>query len=112
MGSMFWGKINHHVQRQISAIMHWSLDTVLLLQQQANGIACGLYTLPFILYLLENNYTTEVSFEQKQMRNNLLKSFELNQISGFPISSSQKVKKNKNKEISMELLPIDMGLIG
>ena len=46
------------------------------------------------------------------MRNNLLKSFELNQISGFPISSSQKVKKNKNKEISMELLPIDMGLIG
>ena len=108
MDSMFRGKINHHVQRQICSIMHCSMNTikatVLPLQQQTNGIDCGLYALAFIVYLLENNkYPTEVSFDQNQMRNHLLKSFESNQISGFPISSSKKVKRNKKKEMSMEL---------
>ena len=61
--------------------MHCSMDTikatVLPLQQQTNGIDCGLYTLAFIVYLLENNkYPTEASFDQNQMRNHLLKSFE------------------------------------
>ena len=36
-------------------------------------------------------YSTEVSFNQNQMRNHLLKLFELDQISGFPTSSSEKV---------------------
>ena len=88
--------------------MHFSMNTikatVLPLQQQTNGIDCGLYALAFIVYLLENNkYPTEVSFDQNQMRNHLLISFESNQISGFPISSSKKVKRNKKKEMSMEL---------
>ena len=105
---MFREKINHHVQRQICSIMYCSMDTikatVLPLQQQTNGIDCVLYALAFIVYLLENNkYPTEVSFDQNQMRNHLLKSFESNQISGFPISSSKKVKRNKKKEMSMEL---------
>ena len=81
--------------------------TVLPLQQQTNGIDCGLYALAFIVYLLENNkYPTEVSFDQNQMRNHLLKLFESNQVSGFPFSSSKKVKRNqiKKKEMSMELL--------
>ena len=81
MDSMFRGKINHNVQRQICSIMHCSMDTikatVLPLQQQTNGIDCGLYTLAFIVHLLENNkYPTEASFDQNQMRNHLLKSFE------------------------------------
>ena len=46
--------------------MHCSMGTikaaVLQLQQQTNGIDCGLYALAFIVYLLENNkYGTEVS---------------------------------------------------
>ena len=111
MDSMFRGKINHHVQRQICSIMHCSMNTikatVLPLQQQTNGIDCGLYALAFIVYLLENNkYPTEVSFDQNQMRNHLLKLFESNQVSGFPFSSSKTVKRNqiKKKEMSMELL--------
>ena len=77
MDSMFRRKINHHVQRQICSIMHCSMDTikamVLRLQQQTNGIDCGLYVLAFIVYLLENDkYPTEVSFNQNQMRNHLL----------------------------------------
>ena len=57
-----------------------------------------------IVYLLENNkYPTDVSFDQNQMRNHLLKLFESNQISGFPISNSKEVKRNKKKEMSMEL---------
>ena len=108
MDSMFRGKINHHVQRQICSIMHCSMDTikakVLPLQQQANSIDCGLHALAVIVYLLENNkYQTEVLFDQNEMRNHLLKSFESNQIGGFHISSSKKVKKNKKKEISVEL---------
>ena len=56
-----------------------------------------------IVYLLENNkYPTDVSFDQNQMRNHLLKLFESNQISGFPISNSKEVKRNKKKEMSME----------
>ena len=54
-------------------------DTVLLLQHQTNGVYCGFCVLAFIVYSLENNkYPTEVSFDQKQMRNHLLKSFESN----------------------------------
>ena len=57
-----------------------------------------------IVYLLENNkYPTEVSFDQNQMQNYLLKSFESNQISGFPISSSKNVKRIKKKDMLMEL---------
>ena len=100
MDSMFRGKVNHHVQQQICSIMHCSMNTikatVLPLQKQTNGIECGLYALAFIVYLLENNkYPTEVSFNQNQMRNHLLKSFESNQISGFPISSTKKGIKRK-----------------
>ena len=81
MDSMFRGKINHHVQRQICSIMHCSMDTIkataLPLQEQINDIDCGLYALAFIVYLLENNkYSTEVSFDQNQMQNHLLKPFE------------------------------------
>ena len=80
MDSMFSGKINHHLLRQIYSIMHCSMNTieatVLPLQQQTNGIDCGLYALAFIVYLLENSkYPTETSFDQNQMRNHLLKSF-------------------------------------
>ena len=108
MYSMFRGKINHHVQRQVCSIMHCSTDTikaaVLPLQQQTNRVDCGLHPLVFIVYLLENNkYPTEVSFDQNQLRNHLLKSSESDQISGFPISSSKKFKTNKKKEMPMEL---------
>ena len=55
MDSMFRGKINHHVQRKICSIMHCSMETikatVLPLQQQTNGIDCGLYAVVFIVYL-------------------------------------------------------------
>ena len=37
------------------------------------------------------------------MQNHLLKLFESNQISRFSISSSKKIKRNKMKEMSMEL---------
>ena len=78
--------------------------TVLPLQQQTNGIDCGLYAIAFIVYLFENDeYPTEVSFDQIQIQNHVLKSFESNQISGYPISGSKKVKRNKKKEMSMEL---------
>ena len=104
MDSMFRGKINHHVQRQICSIMHCSMDTikatVLPLQQQISRIDCGLYALAFIVYLLENNKgPTEVSLDQNQMQNHPLESFESNQISGFPISSSKKLKRNRKKEM-------------
>ena len=83
--------------------MHCSTDTikaaVLPLQQQTNRVDCGLHPLVFIVYLLENNkYPAEVSFDQNQ-----IKSSESDQISGFPISSSKKFKRNKKKEMSMEL---------
>ena len=78
--------------------------TVLPLQQQTNGIDCGLYAIAFIVYLFENDeYPTEVSFDQIQIQNHVSKSFESNQISGYPISGSKKVKRNKKKEMSMEL---------
>ena len=78
--------------------------TVMPLLQQTDGIDCGLYAIAFIVYLLENNeYPIKVLFNQNQMRNHLLKLFESNQINGFPISNSKKVKRNKEKEVSMEL---------
>ena len=68
---------------------------VLPFKQHTNDIDSGLYTLAFIVYLLENDkYPTEVSFDQSQIQTYLLKWFESNQISGSPISSSKKDKRN------------------
>ena len=68
---------------------------VLPFKQHTNDIDSGLYTLAFIVYLLENDkYPTEVSFDQSQIRTYLLMRFESNQTSGTPISISKKDKRN------------------
>ena len=105
MDSMFKGRMNHHVQRQICAIMHCLLDkitpTALPVQQQTNGVDCVVNALAFVQYLMENKkYPTDVSFDQTQMRNHLLKALKENKLSTFP-SGVNRVKKNKRKEIPL-----------
>ena len=107
MDSMFKGRISYHIQRQICSIMHCPLNRInaiiIPVQQQTNGIDCGIYALAFIQYLLEHKqYPTEVSFDQQQMRNHLLRSLKENKISKFP-ATNKKVKMSKRKEIFLEI---------
>ena len=58
LDSMFRGKINNHIRRQVCAIIHCNLDKIkvaaLPVHQQSNGVDCGVYAIAFVQYLLEN----------------------------------------------------------
>ena len=72
-----------------------------------------MYALVFIVYLLENNkYRTEVSLDQTQMRSHLLKLFESNQRSGFPISSSKKSDSDSTNSDTSEQSRLDKHDVG
>jgi len=63
---MWHGRIKLHIQRQICAIMHCELDQItevaLPVQQQTNGVDCGIYALANIIYLLGQSLFTRGGF--------------------------------------------------
>ena len=58
MDILFNGKVSQQTQRQICAILHCPLDTIkitaLPVQQQSNGVDCGIFAIAFAQYLTEN----------------------------------------------------------
>ena len=107
LDSMFNGRIAQHTQRQICAILHCSFDkinvTVLPVQQQTNGIDCGVYAIAFAHYIVENkDYPAVVAFDQVRLRNHLLKSIKDNEILPFP-TTDRNVIRCKQKEVALEI---------
>lgn len=124
MDSMFHGRVNAKVKKQICEILRCSLDKILIkalpVVQQSNGIDCGIFAIAFIEYLLRTNqYPTEVNFDTRQLRNHLLKCFKDNHISMFPLSEKT-ARRNKAKEFELEIhcscrmvwLPSDANIYG
>ena len=118
MDSMFQGRVNAKVQQQICETL-CSLDKILTkvlpVDQQSNGIDCGIFAIAFSEHL----YPTEVNFDIKHLRNHILKCFKDNIILSCPFSE-KRTRKNHAKELELEIycswqmvwLPSDANIFG
>lgn len=92
MDSLFNGKVADHIKRQICAILNFTGDqlkiNVIPVQQQSNGVDCGVFAIAFANYILINkkNPTNNVFFLESEMRTHLLKNFKSKKMAPFPSS--------------------------
>ncbi|XP_047124564.1 uncharacterized protein LOC100210608 isoform X2 [Hydra vulgaris] len=88
--SLFHGLISIETKRQICSILHCSQKKIVIkvlpVQQQTNGVDCGLYAIAWARQVLETNGIPPSThmFEQNEMRNHLLNCILNNQLDVFP----------------------------
>ncbi|XP_065657884.1 uncharacterized protein LOC136082459 isoform X2 [Hydra vulgaris] len=107
LDSMFKGKIKNYVVRQICAIMQCTKDSlkvrVLPVQQQTNGVDCGLFALAFAQHIACTGSNPHyISFENDEMRNHLFKSVIENHLNEFP-KTGKLTRFCKEKEFNFTL---------
>ncbi len=107
MDSLFRGRITDKVKQQICSLLHSQNDVLkikaLPVQQQTNGVDCGVYAIAFISYLVFNKkYPVEVTFDQKVMRHHLIRALAADRLSQFPIAEKQGKMCNQ-KEFELQL---------
>ena len=106
MDSMFKGAIALQTKRQICAIMHCEEEKirikVLPIQQQSNGVDCGVYAIAYALCIASEQDPSTISFEQVSMRNNILQSLKDNKLLPFK-TNLKPVKRCKQKSIEMDI---------
>ena len=105
MDSLFKGTVRQHVIRQICNLMGCPSKTIKIkvmpVQQQTNGIDCGLFAIAFVQYLLrEKEYPTMVAFQD--LRADLHKCILKKEMESFKNSVSC-VPRCKEKEIVVEI---------
>ena len=108
MDSFFRGRISDKVKQQICSILHSEKNClrikVLPVQQQTNGVDCGIYALAFILYYVQNkNYPLDVTFDQGVMRHHLLRALSANRLEEFPEVINKHGRKCIQKEFELQL---------
>ena len=108
MDSLFRGRLTQHTQKQICSLLCCKESLmkvkVLPVQQQTNGVDCGLFAVAFVQYILmygKNPINT--GFAQSKLRQHVLKSFKDGKLSLFPTSSEATIKFSKGKEVKLEL---------
>ena len=107
MDSLFKGRIANEVKQQICAIMKCKLPAitvkVMSVQQQNNGLDCGLFALAFILCILEGkNDVTSHFYDDVQMRSHLLHVVLENKVRSFPESIIER-KRCKSRVIEIKV---------
>ena len=75
---------------------------IVLVQQQAGAVDCGLFAVAFIQYISEKKNPTIVSFMQSSMKNHTLKCLKNNNLEMFPRSENC-AKKSKEKTIELPI---------
>ena len=108
LDSMFHGNIKKHVIRQICSIVNCSKDIltvhVLPVQQQINGVDCGLFALAFAQYIAcTSSNPSFVAFNSYMMRKHLLQNITENHLSDFP-KTTKSVKFCKEKVFSLHCI--------
>ena len=106
--SLFKGRIADHTKQQICAILHCDLKhvkiKVLPVQQQRNGVDCGVFALAFCFHILsEKANPVGIFFDESNFRHHLLHCLTANLISPFPKSNGQAMKTCKDREIMVEI---------
>ncbi|XP_065666535.1 uncharacterized protein LOC136087521 isoform X2 [Hydra vulgaris] len=105
---MFHGNIKKHVFRQICSIVNCFKDIltvrVLLVQQQINGVDCGLFALALAQYIAcTSSNPFFVVFDSYMMRKHLLQSITENHLIDFP-KTTKSVKFCKEKVFSLHCI--------
>ena len=77
MDSLFNGCIVDHTKRQICSIMNYEQDVLKIIalpvQQQSNGVDCGVLVTAFISYILSQHKSPiDAKFNSSKMRSHLL----------------------------------------
>ena len=73
-------------------------------QQQANGVDCGVSALAFCQYVLAVGLNpTNILFDRSKMRRNLMSCLESNNMTRFPTLVDQSPKQCKSKAIKLRL---------
>lgn len=107
MDSLFKGRIANEVKQQICTIMKCKLPAITVkvvsVQQQNNGIDCGLFALAFTQCVLEGKKDVASDFfDDVQMRSHLLHVILENKMSSFPVSSIEK-RRCKSRVIEIKV---------
>ena len=85
MDSLFSGRIANHTKRQICCILNCASDElkvkVLPVQQQTNGVDCGVFAVAFVYHILSTKKTpTDISFEERRTRSHIVNCIGKNEI--------------------------------
>ena len=70
--------------------------------QQQNGFGCGVYAIPFMVFLVNNEDITSISFDEKKLRDHLYDCYKQGRLIPFP-SGKENVKRNTATSISFKL---------
>ncbi|XP_065670722.1 uncharacterized protein LOC105849232 isoform X2 [Hydra vulgaris] len=95
--SLFCGSVSYDTKKQICSILHTELKylviKVLPVQQQTNGVDCGLFAIAWARQILETKGipSTAMTFDQKQMRKHLLHCIVNNRLDVFPTAVNPNV---------------------
>ena len=98
--------ISSSVFRQISQITHTTEPVIRInrasVQQQTNGVDCGLFAIAFLTEICFSKDPREAEFNEKKMRRHLLSCFRSGLMLRFP-STSKRVKKSRSSLVMVEV---------
>ena len=89
MDSLFKGKISDHIKKEICPLLHCPINKikieVLPVQQQSNGVDCGIFALAFCLHiLLTKSNPVNVFSSDGKLPSHLLHCLKNDKIESFP----------------------------
>ena len=94
--------LSFHIKEQISSFSHCDLPeinvNVIPVQQQSNGVDCGVFSIAFATALAHGFDPSEMSFDLHQMRPHLLKCFAEEYMTPFPTTKKRITKCGKKTE--------------
>ena len=104
LDSLFSGTITQKVKQQICQIMKCPSDTIKVkiasVQQQSNGIDCGVFSIAFVQSILLGDDISLISYDQVRLRSHLLQCLLRNKLSPFPPALAT-VKRCKARTIEI-----------
>ena len=108
MDSLFKGRVPDHSKQQISALLSYRNKNikinVLPVQQQTNGVDCGLFTLEFCFeILLRNSNPVGIYFQEDKLRPHLLHCLAADKITEFPKSTKESYKLSREKLFHIDI---------
>ena len=111
MDSLFHGRQSQQTKRQICSLMNCKKPKIvvnaLLLQQQNNGVDCGLFAIVFVQFVMHyKKYPINITFKQSLMRNHAMEALEKNKLELFPVIKGmpiEPVRECKRKSFELEI---------
>ena len=107
MDSLFTGMLTRKMKQQICNIVMCKKDKmkiiVLPVEQQSNGIDCGVYAIAFITSILHGKLDFSlINYDEMKMRSHMMNMLVKNRIKEFP-NTDIKTRKARRKLLEIDL---------